>query len=59
MTTGLPWCSSGTNGIGGAGITLAIVESSSGAASASATNPSITSGVAGRKSIPPTIVATS
>ena len=40
-------------------MTLAIVESSSGAASASARNPAITSGVAGRKSIPPTIVSTS
>ena len=40
-------------------MTLAIVESSSGAASASAMNPAITSGVAGRKSIPPTIVSTS
>ena len=43
------------NGIGGAVITLAIVDSSSGAASASATKPAITSGVAGRISMPPTI----
>ena len=55
MTTSLPCCSSGTNGIGGAGMTLAIVESSSGAASASAMKPAIASGVAGRISIPPTI----
>ena len=34
-----PWCSSGTNGIGGSGMTLAIVESSSGAASAAAMKP--------------------
>ena len=40
-------------------MTLAIVESSSGAASASATKAAITSGVAGRNSIPPTIVPTS
>ena len=33
MITGLPCASSGMNGIGGASITLAIVESSSGAAS--------------------------
>ena len=43
------------NGIGGASITLAIVESSSGAASAASMKPVITSGVAGRISIPPTI----
>jgi hypothetical protein len=36
-------------------MTLAIVESSSGAASAAAMNPAIVSGVAGRISIPPTI----
>src|SRR5947208_177267 len=34
MTTIWLWCSSGTNGIGGAGMTFAIVESSSGAACA-------------------------
>jgi hypothetical protein len=34
-----PCCSAGRNGIGGAGITLAIAESSSGAASASAMKP--------------------
>ncbi len=39
--------------MGGATITLAIVESASGAASASATNPAITSGVAGKNSIRP------
>ena len=54
MTTSLPWCSSGTNGIGGQGMTFAIVDSSSGAASAAAMNPAIVSGVAGRISIPPT-----
>jgi hypothetical protein len=58
MMTSSPWCSAGTNGIGGAGITLAIVDSSSGAAAASATKPSITSGVAGSSSIPPTMVET-
>ena len=47
----------GTNGIGGQGMTLAIVESSSGAASAAATKPAIVSGVAGRMSIPPTTSA--
>ena len=52
-----PWCSCGTNGIGGAGMTLAIVDSSSGAASAAAMNPATTSAVAGRMSIPPTTVA--
>ena len=36
------------NGIGGQGMTFPIAESSSGAASASAMNPSIVSGVAGR-----------
>ena len=46
-------------GIGGAGITFPIAESSSGAASASATNPSIVSGVAGNMSIPPTTVSSS
>ena len=54
MTMSRPWYSSGTNGIGGQGITLAIVESSSGAASAAAMNPAIVSGVAGRTRIPPT-----
>ena len=39
MITSLPWCSSGTNGIGGQGMTLAIVDSSSGAASAAAMKP--------------------
>ena len=55
ISTGLPRCSSGTNGIGGASMMLAIVESSSGAAPAVATNPVITSGVAGSISIPPRI----
>src|SRR6266540_2369965 len=58
-TTSLPWCSSGTNGIGGAGITLAMVESSSGAASASAMNSVTTSAVAASISIPPTTVSSS
>ena len=53
--TSLPWCSSGTNGIGGQGMTLAMVDSSSGAASAAAMNPATVSAVAGRISIPPTI----
>jgi glycerol uptake facilitator-like aquaporin len=44
----------GTIGIGGAGMMLAIPDSSSGAASAAAMNPAITSGVAGSSSIPPT-----
>ena len=38
MITSLPCSSSGRNGIGGAGMTLAIVDSSSGAASAAAMN---------------------
>ena len=59
MMTSLPCCSAGTNGIGGAGMTLAIVDSSSGAASAAAMNPAIVSAVAGSISIPPTIVPTS
>jgi len=54
MTMSRPWYSSGTNGIGGHGITLAIVESSSGAVSAAAMKPAIVSGVAGRTRIPPT-----
>ena len=59
ITTGRPWCSGAMNGSGGAGITLAIVVSSSGAASASTRKEAITSGVAGRKSSPPTIWPTS
>ena len=39
--TSLPCWSSGTNGIGGQGMTLAIEDSSSGAASAAATKPAI------------------
>ena len=39
--------------MGGAGITLAMVESSSGAAAAAATKPAMVSGVAGRHSMPP------
>jgi uncharacterized metal-binding protein len=57
ITIGLPWACSGISGIGGATMMLAIADSSSGAASASATNPSITSGVAGGSSMPPTIVS--
>ena len=55
MTTGRPWYSAGTNGSGGAFTTLAIADSSSGAASASATKPSSTSGVAGSRNMPPRI----
>ena len=55
----LPCCSGGRNGIGGAGITLAIVQSSSGAASAAAMKPEITSGVPGRMSMPPVTDETS
>ena len=47
--TTLPWCSAGTNGIGGQGMTLAIVESPSGAASAASTNPAIVSGRRGQQ----------
>src|SRR6266511_3289830 len=57
MIESLPCSSSGTNGIGGARITLAIDESSSGAASASAMKPSIVSTVAGSMSTPPTTVS--
>ena len=53
MITSLPCSSSGRNGIGGAGMTLAMVESSSGAASAAATKPAMVSAVAGRTSMPP------
>ncbi len=56
--TSLPCCASGTNGIGGQGITLAIVDSASGAASAAATKPAIVSAVAGRISMPPTTSGT-
>jgi hypothetical protein len=41
------------NGSGGAVMTLAIVDSSSGAASAASTKDATISGVAGRMSIPP------
>ena len=44
MMTSLPWSSSGRKGIGGAGMTFAIVDSSSGAASAAAMNPATVSG---------------
>ena len=53
MITSWPWYSSGTNGIGGQGITLAIVESPSGAARPRRMNPATVAGVAGRTSIPP------
>src|SRR5215204_3804290 len=59
MMTSWPCASGGKNGIGGATITLAIVESSSGAVSAAATNELMTSGVAGSIIMPPTIVSTS
>ncbi len=58
MITSLPCTSSGRNGIGGATMTFAIAESSSGAASDSATNPSIVSAFAGRISMPPTTAST-
>ena len=51
--TSLPTASSGRNGIGGAVMTLAIVDSSSGAASAAAMKPATVSAVAGSTSIPP------
>ena len=54
-----PWTSSGTNGIGGHGITFAIVDSSSGASAAAAMKPAMVSVVAGRMSMPPTVVGTS
>src|SRR5215218_6825084 len=54
MMTSRPRCSAGTNGSGGAGMTLAMVDSSSGAACASATKAAITAGVAGCTSRPPT-----
>ena len=59
MITRRPCWSAGRNGRGGAGITLAIVESSFGAASAAATNEAITSGSAGRISVPPKTVSSS
>jgi hypothetical protein len=58
MTMGLPWSSSGTKGTGGAGIPAAMVLSSSGAAWAAATNPAITSAVAGRATTPARTVST-
>ena len=45
--TSWPLNSSGMNGIGGAGITLAIVDNSSGACSARATKSAMVRGVAG------------
>ena len=53
--TSLPCHASSTNGIGGQGITLAMVPSSSGASSESAMNRSTVSAVAGSTSIPPTL----
>jgi hypothetical protein len=53
MITSWPWSSGGTIGMGGAGMTLTMPDSSSGAASAAAMNPAIASGVAGRNSMPP------
>ena len=58
MITSLPCASADRNGIGGATMTLANADSSSGAPSASATNAEITSAVAGRISSPPTTVST-
>ena len=54
MIASLPCHSSGTNGMGGVGITLAMVDSSSGAASAAAMKPATVSAVAGSSSMPPT-----
>lgn len=53
MITGSPWNCSGTNGIGGDGMTFAMVDSSSGAALAASTKEAITSAVAGRTNMPP------
>jgi hypothetical protein len=50
---GLPRYSAGTNGIGGAFAMFAMIDSSSGAASAVAINPLITSALAGSTNIPP------
>jgi len=46
------------DGSGGAGATFAIVESSSGASSAAATNAAIVSGDAGSISMPPVTTST-
>ena len=59
ITTSRPWSWAPRNGSGGAGMTFAIVVSSSGAAWAAATKDSITSALAGRIKVPPTIVSTS
>ena len=59
MITILPCCSSGRNGMGGAGMTLAMVDSSSGAFSAATMKPATVSTVAGRKSMPPTKLGSS
>ncbi len=53
MITVEPWYSSGTNGIGGQGITLRIPDSASGASSRIRAAPATAAGVAGRTSIPP------
>ena len=50
---GLPCCSAGMNGNGGAFAMFAMIDSSSGAASAAAINPLITSALAGSINIPP------
>ena len=51
--TSLPCVSAGRNGIGGAGMTFAMVESSSGAASESSMKRRTVSAVAGSMNIPP------
>ena len=49
----LPCASAGMNGAGGSGMIMAMADSSSGASSASAAKPAMTSGVGGRTSGPP------
>ena len=51
--TSLPRTSAGRKGMGGAGMTLTMVESASGAASAAAMKRVRFSAVAGRNSMPP------
>jgi hypothetical protein len=53
IATKVPCSSAGTNGAGGALITLRMVLSSSGASVASWTNEATSSGVAGNMIIPP------
>jgi hypothetical protein len=55
----VPCTSAGRNGIGGAIITVAMVDRSSGAACAASRKPVITCGDAGKISMPPTISETS